>query len=293
MGKTWAAAFALLLGACGDNGSGSGLDFSAFDFSGFDFAEFDLSSPDLGAPPDLTPELDGSVPCASAPMLRGMWRAEGNTNDSTGNYNGVAQGGLAYAAGKIGQAFQGNGTDAIVKIDDNEALWPTGDFSVLAWVKVTSGSYQTILHKSDCWGTCPATARSQFLLYMEDSGLAYFRFQSGASGNASHEISAATNIGDGNWHLVVGVRDVVNGQQLIYVDDHAADTSAISGEALTALQNGDAESDPMVIGAYEAGGATTLNQFDSGLIDEVAVLHHALTAAEVLAIFNSPGGICP
>ena len=40
------------------------------------------------------------------------------------------------------------------------------------------------------------------------------------------------------------------------------------------------------------GGATTYESLFVGLIDEVAIYHSALTAAQVTAIYNAPDGKC-
>lgn len=73
------------------------------------------------------------------------YNAESNANDSVGTNNGTAQGSLVYSTGKIGDAFQFNGTNAYVSLPDN-SLNLTGSFAISVWVYPTSGLPQSILN---------------------------------------------------------------------------------------------------------------------------------------------------
>ena len=77
--------------------------------------------------------------------LVASYNGESNANDSFGSTNGTAQGGLTYGTGKIGNAFQFNGTTAYVGLPDN-SLNLTGDFTISAWVYPTAGTPQSILN---------------------------------------------------------------------------------------------------------------------------------------------------
>jgi len=48
--------------------------------------------------------------------LFAVYKAESNANDSLGVYNGTANGGVTYSAGKSGNAFTFNGTTAYVSL---------------------------------------------------------------------------------------------------------------------------------------------------------------------------------
>lgn len=76
--------------------------------------------------------------------LISVYNAENNTNDSYGSYNGTGIGGLTYSLGKIGNAFEFNGTTSYVSIPNTTGhLNLTGDFSISTWVMpmVTSAGY--------------------------------------------------------------------------------------------------------------------------------------------------------
>ena len=61
-------------------------------------------------------------------------------SDALGANNGTAQGGLTYDVGKLGAAFQFNGTNAYVSLPDDIFNF-TGDFSASAWFYTPSAAY--------------------------------------------------------------------------------------------------------------------------------------------------------
>jgi len=271
-------ALALVFGpACGGNNTNL-VDASSIDAGGDANVAFDAAS------------------CVPAPAgLTGRWRGEGNTKDSLGAYDGVAQGGLTYGTGRFGMAFHFDGTDAAVSIDDGDALWPTGSFTVVAWVKPpNSGKYEAIVGKNECGGaTCPTGTSAHVELYIEDGGFPYLRVRTSETGAAYHSAVYGTAINDDQWHMVAGVRDVTGGNLLVYVDDKAPGMQAITGEALLPLKNTDGEIDPMLIGANTGDNGTKLVDLSSALIDEVAVFDRALTQQELATLYATVGGICP
>src|SRR5262249_44160151 len=72
-----------------------------------------------------------------APPAAGLvswWRGESNALDSVGSNNGVLQGGAAFAAGEVGQAFNFNGTSAYVQVPDAPNLRFTTAMTFEAWI---------------------------------------------------------------------------------------------------------------------------------------------------------------
>ena len=75
-----------------------------------------------------------------------VYNAENNANDALNTYNGTPQGGLTYGVGKVGTAFQFNGTTAYVSLPNNMFNTLTGDFTISVWANLTSlSSIQSIL----------------------------------------------------------------------------------------------------------------------------------------------------
>ena len=59
-------------------------------------------------------------------------------NDALNTYNGTAIGGLTYGVGKVGTAFNFNGTNAYVSLPNNSFNNLTGDFSVSFWMNLNN-----------------------------------------------------------------------------------------------------------------------------------------------------------
>lgn len=82
-------------------------------------------------------------------------------------------------------------------------------------------------------------------------------------------------INDGTWHQLVGVYDSTILKSTIYVDGQFQSAS-IGGNVINPI------SAPFVVGGF---GGTPVSQFE-GLIDEVRVYDNALTAPQVLALYQ-------
>ena len=52
-----------------------------------------------------------------------------------GTNNGALEGGVAFVAGKVGQAFSFNGTDGYVEVPDAPSLQLTNEMTIEFWVK--------------------------------------------------------------------------------------------------------------------------------------------------------------
>ncbi len=65
------------------------------------------------------------------------WPGDGNANDIIGGNNGTLQGGIAYAAGEVGQAFSFNDTNAAVFVPASASLnvGAGSGFTLEAWIK--------------------------------------------------------------------------------------------------------------------------------------------------------------
>src|SRR5262245_36920367 len=85
--------------------------------------------------------------CAARPPgIVSWWAGETDTLDSAASNHGTAIGGLTFAAGKVGQAFQLDGIDDYIDIGNPAGLNPPQlqSFTMVAWVKragPSSGQY--------------------------------------------------------------------------------------------------------------------------------------------------------
>jgi hypothetical protein len=73
--------------------------------------------------------------------LVGLWRFDGNANDSSGIIppnNGTVYGGAGYTTGKFNQGINLDGTDDYVEIPDSPSLDITDKLTIDTWVKLDS-----------------------------------------------------------------------------------------------------------------------------------------------------------
>jgi hypothetical protein len=205
--------------------------------------------------------------------------ASGNALDSVAGNDGTPSGVTYGATGKIGDAYTFDGVNDYITVPnstENENL-AQGDFTVSAWIKhgVTA---PTIAHRimskrsslihTDGW-----------IFYIDTSGNVGINCVNSSTNAIT---SSTTSVLDDVWHLAVGVYTQSTRTYKLYIDGVDESTSIISGGADPASDS----SNTLNIGANFAlnGG-----YFD-GSIDEVGLLDTALTAAQVLEIYNSGDG---
>jgi hypothetical protein len=195
-------------------------------------------APSIDARADAGPD---APTCAAKPSsLAGRWRADMNTNDSVGTYNGTTVGNVAYTNGKYGNAFLLDGASEYITINDNDTLWPTGSFSISAWVNTThSGS---IVQKYECWNSCPPGVTNAFWGLAVNNGSAEVLVRPDASTAFSSITDSLHTINDGQWHQIVGVRDSTASTLILYVDGASVVTANLDSVHNGPLTNNDTRS---------------------------------------------------
>lgn len=201
--------------------------------------------------------------CVQPPSGMIAWLpGDGTTTDLTGNHNGTLQNGATYAAGKVGQAFSFDGVDDFVDL----GAWNAGaTWTLEAWVNPAAlptgrkgilGGYQSCAD----WG-----------ISLED----------GKFGVTVNEPTACTRTylwdqtpTTGAWYHVVGTNDGATAR--LYVNG----VLRISGP-VTANYIGTGA------GTRIGGEVCCTGDFFPGLIDEPTIYNRALSAAEILAIYNA------
>jgi hypothetical protein len=139
--------------------------------------------------------------------------------DSSGNnIHGTLYGPIFCSPGMFGTALQFDAVDYVEVLDNPILDFEADDsFSVEAWVKTTTKAGMIILAKrnlADSWNDL-------YVLYGESSGgivRAVFYLRESRSPNISVYARGTTDISDGIWHHVAGVRDISTGRVRIYVD---------------------------------------------------------------------------
>jgi hypothetical protein len=208
--------------------------------------------------------------------LVSWWPGEGNANDSAGANNGTLVGGVTFASGEVGQAFNLNGVDGYVNFGSAPAF-NVQDFTLDAWVSVDPAQNtgeRRVLSRDDVVEA--GGARQMYALKTSSNA--------GGQGQARIEIlkdgiftavTAPSPLTAGFHHLAA----TRAGSTLsLYVDGVlvASATTTITG-VLSPIS-------PLVLGqvspAYNG-------EFFQGLIDEADLCSRALSPAEIQWIYNA------
>ena len=212
--------------------------------------------------------------CTTPPTgMVSWWPAENNANDVAGQNNGTFAANT-YAAGKVGQAFSLNGTDAYVQVPDSPSLHVgTGEITIDAWINAPAGNTpRSIVDKSGSGPNYP----DYLLTITDDNKVEFFANDCGTGacgfGTTELPVRSLSVVADGTFHHVAGVRRA-NGDREIWVDGVRENTRNEN--------NGNTDSSgPVIFGL--ANGV-----FFNGLIDEVEIFNRALSPGEITAIADA------
>jgi len=184
---------------------------------------------------------------------------------NTGTLTNMSQS-TSPVLGKLGQALNFDGSEDYVTYGDVLDVG-TSNFTIAAWVKsdVVNSAYHAIMTKNA--GTCP---NYQFGLHPNNKFFMAYETPSCAADSAAF---TSSTISAGVWYHVVGVVDRTNGTTL-YLDGVAQTTDT----AETGNLNND--TGPLYIGRHDSG------LYWDGIIDDVRFYNRALTAAEILQLYN-------
>ncbi len=186
--------------------------------------------------------------------------------NSTGTWSGASP---YYAAAKIGAysgSFNISGGDTLVM--SNSAILEmnaAASFTLAGWGNTaTSTTGQSIIGKRN------GTPYYQLRMIGTQSSFAVRDVSNNIAG-----IIAGPNIIDGSWHYLVGTFNRSTALMTLYVDGSVAGTSSISA-----------------IGDLTTGNALHLGDFGGvgqpfiGSIDDIRIYNRALSAAEIVALYN-------
>lgn len=237
--------------------------------------------------PTLRAAMRGSsAPSPLLTSLYAVYKAESNANDSLGAYNGTAQGGLTYSAGKSGNAFTFNGTNAYVSLPNNSLKF-TGNFSVSLWFYCkASSNTQTLINGYDYTGSLSggwilgsfSTGYMEFQVYVNTQATSQSRYQ----------VPFNTGTYNNQWVHITLTR-VSSTSTKIYINGTEASGSFSKGSVAdnpTYLTNCYSE-----IGGDFVTSGGLINPCDNGTkIDEVNAWSKELTSTEVTELYNAGAG---
>jgi hypothetical protein len=238
-----------------------------------------------GSPASFTPPDEGSYvisltvrnsygAATSLPPtgLVSSWRGEGNASDVNAVNTGALSGGVTYAAGKVGQAFQFDSTSTgQVQVPSAASLNLTTAVSLEAWVNPSTlsfaGGFGAVLVKGS------GTSRNYGLFVTSTGGLQLSYFTTGGANVFLN--TAAGRVPVGQFTHVAGVIDSVAGRMQIYVNGVLAATRTTGGPLV-------ANTLPLTIGKSDGFAF-------QGLIDEASVYNRPLRQIEIQSIVNVGG----
>ena len=204
--------------------------------------------------------------------LFSAYNGESNTNDSKGTNNGTAVGGLTYTTGKIGNAFQFNGTNALVSLPVNNFNF-TGDFSISCWFKTSTVSGNQMIFSNLMYNG--GARKGYYIALLGDTVYVWLANTLSFQQN----ISTSSIISINTWYNIVVTRE--SGFVKLYVNNSliVTDTNAITMEYVYTTPS---------IGAYTNGATTTW--YFNGIVDALNVWQKALTQSEITELYNSGNG---
>ena len=218
--------------------------------------------------------------CTGAPSgLAGLWRAEGNANDTVGGHNGTLYNGTSFAAGMVGSAFSFNGIQNCVNNAVAGLTSITSSFTIEFW------AWPTATRASTAEATCGISGISneRYAIYpncgdygpvgagvsVGNNGVSVF--EHGACYLASPLVYDAPILG---WtHIAVVYQ---NAQPRLYVNGTLARTGLTSTRVpYPSTRLG------------EAGPGSGNYGYYAGLLDEVSIYNRPLSDAEVRAVYTA------
>jgi parallel beta-helix repeat protein len=211
--------------------------------------------------------------------------------DSAGTKDGVVFG-AKWASGQLGGALDFDGADDYVALPDNNPVWlPQNSFALSAWVY---------------FDRAPAASGGETFLDLNfaDSGtpsneLGYVVSRAGAgyAGRVAFGMTTLTNtdedlhsnevLSGGRWYHVVAVRDGTT--QAIYIDGQLDNSRTCSPDPIDFV--GGYDDDKVNIGRVTSTGVG--QYYVDGKIDDVRIYDRALSASEVLQLYEPVAGIDP
>ena len=216
----------------------------------------------------------GVIPSTLLTNLYSVYKAESNANDSLGTNNGTAVGGLTYTAGKSGDSFTYNGSNAYVQLPNNSLNF-TGDFSISTWVNLQSlTGVQPLVNNFK-----ELTNYYGYLLFIFNSNL-YFRICDGVTTNIYDITTSFTSTN--TWkHIVITRKRSVTTK--IYID------GVLITSANTIDQVYHSTMQYARIGGYnDTNGDKFLS--NGSKVDEVGLWTKELTATEVTELYRCGSG---
>jgi hypothetical protein len=158
-------------------------------------------------------------------------------------------------------------------VDMGNNFASSATFSLQAWIKTTPGATSPMWAADKHWA---GTGGYCLTINNIGNGTTYNNF-AGFSSRDSAMPAGGPVVNDGEWHQLVGVYN--SGTSTLYVDGQFVASVTGTTYSDTAAH--------FMVGGLTFPSDTPVSSFD-GLIDEVQVYNVALSASDVLALYEAP-----
>ncbi|VVB74077.1 Concanavalin A-like lectin/glucanases superfamily protein [uncultured archaeon] len=205
------------------------------------------------------------APTCPAGMVS-YWRAEDDSDDLLGLNNGTWSGTEAYDVGKVGHAFNFDGSNYIT-VPHDPSLSPTDAITLEAWINPTSSALSGYSPFVSNWNDVGADQRT-YSFWLQDGKAAFYLSHDGTSAITA-VVGSTTLIAD-TWYHVVGTFDGTD--MNVYVNG-ASDAAPVNYPGVIMTNDR-----PVYIGRGDIAGSS---RYFSGLVDEATVYNNSLTTDEI------------
>jgi hypothetical protein len=201
------------------------------------------------------------------------------TNNALGTNNGTAQGGLTYGVGKVGTAFQFNGSNSVVTLPVNSMNF-TGDCSFSFFVNLgTVGSSTQTVFSSENW-TGSGGDRGYLINFI--NGVLYFE----GYNNSTFVVRcpSTTTVSANQWYHFTITK--TSSQVKMYMNGSLQTTTNYTG-----VINYNPTVYPAIGALYYQNGTNSYNFISNGSkIDAFNAWNKVLTQSEITELYNSGNG---
>ncbi|MBI4903539.1 MAG: choice-of-anchor D domain-containing protein [Acidobacteria bacterium] len=217
--------------------------------------------------------------CVPAPANQVSWfSGDGSASDLGGGNNATLVGGATFAPGRVGQAFQFDGTTGYARIGNPANLRFTNAVSIEAWINpraTRTGVLSAITTKwAQIFADTPDSDSYGLWLNTTSAGVRLFSALH-LTGAREPNVEGGT-IPLNTWSHVAMTYDGASGRYTLYVNGQQVAAQTVPGQIFASNRN-------VLIGREDS---FLTRNFD-GLIDEVGLYGRELSAAEIQSVFNA------
>ena len=205
-----------------------------------------------------------------------LYQLDGNDNDTTGNYSGIAENNITYASGYIGNAAVFNGSSSSIELPNSSlGITDASNFSISYWFNTNSTTQD---NQSVIWAN-GSNAGARFgsgINSTSQGGDTSIYFGMPVDGSFTYINSGTSAFTADTWVHVVGVKSSITGMSL-YVNNvlKATNTSATGSASATATGKNS-------IGMYHTSSDSL---FFNGEIDQLRIFNREITSSEVSTLY--------